>query len=110
MSPPAPPSPARRAGGGGGIGCKSKNEGREKPLAPGAGSPGISISRPALMKLTAWTAPQSEVTKPLKPISSRRILVKVASLPQAKVPLRRLYEHMIEETSASLMAASNGAT
>ena len=35
----------------------------------GSGSPGISISRPALMKSTAWTAPQSEVTKPLKPIS-----------------------------------------
>ena len=54
------------AGGGGGTGLESKKEGMVK-TAPGVGSPGISMSSPALMKLTACTAPQSEVTNPLKP-------------------------------------------
>ena len=39
------------------------------------------------MKLTACTAPQSEVTKPLKPSWSRRMVVSVSLLPQANVPL-----------------------
>ena len=47
-----------------------------------------SVSRQ--LKVTACTAPQSEVTKPLKPIWSRRIVVRLSLLPQAKVPLRRL--------------------
>src|ERR1700761_8743639 len=98
------------AGGGGGTGLKSKKDGIGKAApGPSAGSPGISMSRPALMKATLCTAPQSEVTKPLKPIWSRRIVVRVSLLPQAKVPLTRLYEHMIDDTPA-LTAASKGAT
>src|SRR4249919_4350954 len=100
-------SPMAFGGGGGGTGLESKKEGIGNPPLPG--SPGISMSRPALMNLTACTAPQSEVTKPLKPNSSRRILESVDSLPQAKVPLMRLYEHMIDDTSARRIAASNGA-
>src|ERR1700739_1967498 len=96
------------AGGGGGHACRSKNVASEE-LVPGSGSPGISISSPALMYVAPCVAPQSDVTKPLKPISSRRIFVSVESFPQAKTPLMRLYEHMIEATPAR-MAASNGAT
>ena len=48
--------------------------------------PGISMSRPSLMKLVAWLAPQSEVTKPLKPSSPRRIPVRVCELPQEYGP------------------------
>src|SRR3984885_2318562 len=101
-------SPIAFIGGGGFTGCAAKNEGM-KLSAPDPGAPCISISRPWLMKLTACTAPQSEVTKPLNPISSRRMRVRVESLPQAKVPLTRLYEHMMDDPPA-LMAASKGAT
>ena len=48
--------------------------------------PGISMSRPSLMKLVAWFAPQSEVTNPLKPSSCRRMPVSVEELPQAYGP------------------------
>ena len=38
------------------------------------------------MKLVAWLAPQSEVTKPWKPSSPRRIPVRVCELPHAYGP------------------------
>ena len=67
------------------------------------------MSSPALMKFTACTAPQSEVTYPLNPIWSRRIVVSVSLFPHANVPFSLLYEHMIDDTPA-FTAASNGAT
>ena len=48
--------------------------------------PGISMSRPSLMKLVAWLAPQSDVVNPLKPSSPRRIPVRVAELPHEYGP------------------------
>jgi len=36
------------------------------------------------MKLTAWVAPQSDVTNPLNPISSRRMRVSVDSIAASK--------------------------
>src|SRR6266496_2663740 len=69
--------------GGSGFSVVKKekiSEPRGLSLGPG---PGISMSRPWLMNDAAWTAPQSEVTKPLKPSSWRRILIRVSELPQA---------------------------
>jgi hypothetical protein len=55
--------------GGGGIGRESKYVGSPDEVAFSGGSPGISRSNPALMNVTPCVAPQSDVTKPLKPIS-----------------------------------------
>src|SRR5579864_5204149 len=78
-----------------------KNEKSSEPnglfFGPG---PGISMSRPLLINDAACVAPQSDVTNPLKPNSSRRILTSVSGFPHAYVPLILLYEHMIDETSA----------
>src|SRR5215831_6286563 len=95
----------------GGCGFSVVKKEKKNPLiglsfGPG---PGISMSSPLLMNEGACVAPQSLVTNPLKPSSSRRILTSVSRLPQAKVPLTLLYEHMIDDTPA-FTASTNGAT
>src|SRR5277367_2061712 len=81
-----------------------------KPLngLSASAAPGISISNPSLRNRTLCTPPQSEVTKPLNPISPFKIVFNVSLLPHANGPLMRLYEHITDDTPA-FTASANGA-
>jgi hypothetical protein len=59
---------------------------RKRPAQEAGQQGGVELGRRSRLGLS----PQSEVTKPLKPISSRRILTSVSELPQACVPLTLL--------------------
>src|SRR5665811_517981 len=56
----------------------------------------------------AWVPNQSEMTKPSKPHSSRRTVVRSHGCSLQYVPLSRLYADMTPQAPASRTAASNG--
>jgi len=111
MLPPSIPASSFASGGGpgaaGGLVTKKVLSSTANEL-PAGKAPGISMSRPWLMNKTLCTPPQSEVTKPLNPISPFSMVLSVSALSQANGPFTRLYEHMMEETPART-ASANGA-
>mmetsp|Transcript_32226 Transcript_32226/g.92752 ORF Transcript_32226/g.92752 Transcript_32226/m.92752 type:complete len:372 (+) Transcript_32226:502-1617(+) len=68
---------------------------------------GCSMSRPFSTSLVLCAAPQSDITKPAKPILCFRSRRSSLSLEQAQVPFTLLYEHMKAPAPARI-AASNG--
>ncbi len=66
---------------------------------------------PALRPGTALcVAPQSDITKPLKPQSFRRMSVMSGTLSAAHVPLTLLYAHITEPTPARTAASYAGSS
>ncbi len=70
--------------------------------------PGISMSRPLLTDATVeWVAPQSDVTKPVKPRSPLRTPFCSGPFSQANGPLIAEYEHITESAWPCWTAVSN---
>ena len=68
----------------------------------------MSMFRPALAEAAvAWVAPQSLVTKPVKPNCWRSTVLSRYGFWQAKVPLTVLYEHITEDAAPCWVASWN---
>ncbi len=66
----------------------------------------ISMSRPALAEAAVeWVPPQSDMTKPPKPIWLRSAVVSVSGFSHAYTLLMRLYEHITAPAPPCWIAA-----
>ena len=70
-------------------------------------APGISMSKPCASE-AEWVAPQSDITKPSKPLHFLSSSASVVGFSHDHTPFTLLYEHIIEPTPLSAAPRKGG--